>query len=146
MIPGTAAAGMTQPAFEWSADVSALPINGSDPAARHASFTGAQAAGARIGTRIPKVLAAFAQYRRLTMAHASTLTDIPINSMCSVWNRLDTGPHAHQLGWIVGTRAFQTYTTHGHTVRREIHELTAAGRQAAFDLLKVRVTQIEDRR
>ncbi len=121
-----------QPSLNWSEDVTTLPISGRDPQARHASFTGAQAAGSKLGTRIPKVLEAFAQYGRLTIAKASTLTNIPINSMCSVWNRLDTGDLPHQLGWIRGTGEHETYTTNGHVVKRELHEHTLA--QSQFSL------------
>ena len=129
--------------FVGEVNISNLPVAGATPAARHASRTGAQAAGQKFGKRVPKVLAVFAQYRRLTMAKAATLTDISINSMCSVWNRLDTGAKEHQLGWIVGTGEFESYVTGGVTVRREIHELTPAGKQAAWDLLKLRIAQIE---
>lgn len=129
--------------FEGEVNISNLPVLGDTPAARHASFTGAQAAGLKLGKRIPKVLTVFAQYRRLTMAKAATLTDISINSMCSVWNRLDTGDKPHQLGWIIGTGEFESYQADGVTVKREIHVLTDAGRQAAFDYLKLTVKRIE---
>ncbi len=111
---------MTQPSLNWDADIS-LPVSGSTPAARHASASGAQAAAVVFGGRASKVLAAFAKFGRLTIAQASEVTGLSIQSTCSVWAKLE------RAGYIVGTGEFYRYQVHGREVKREWHELTELG-------------------
>ena len=86
---------MTQPGFDWSADVS-LPVSGRTPSARHAGATGAQVAARTRG-------AVSLAYRRL-LIEAGPLSDYEaaqalgrlVSSMCSVRN--GWGDHVVPMG------------------------------------------------
>lgn len=114
------------PRFDFDADINA-PISGRTPAARHASASGAAVQGVIRSQRMAKILAAFSRYQSLTIAGCAVITGMKESSVCSCWNALE-----HRLGWIEGTGTFERYTHHGREVKREIHRLTAAGKQAAF--------------
>ena len=115
-----------QPSIDFDADVN-IPVSGSTPAARHASASGAAVQGVIRSQRMARILAAFSRYQKLTIAGCSIVTGMKEASVCSCWNALE-----HKLGWIEGTGTFERYSCHGRIVKREIHVLTAAGKQAAF--------------
>jgi len=117
----------TQLGIDWTRDTNA-PVSGRTPAARHASSTGAMAIAPKAGTLRARMLAAFRQHGKLTIAECAVITGIKETTVCARWKELETA------GWIVGTATFQTYRASGRVVRREWHELTARGREIAESL------------
>lgn len=131
---------MNQPGFDWNAEVS-QPVSGSTPLARHCSATGAQVASVTAGSKMAKLLTLFSQHRRLTLNETATLIGIQDHSLCSTWNRVKA-----VMGWIEETGEVKRVTySHGRVTSQAYHRLSEKGRQAAFDLLKFKVSGIEAR-
>jgi hypothetical protein len=126
---GSPAIGQAPSGVRWEKQTDA-PANGSTPAARHASATGAAAAHAKVNTRIKRLLLFFLDSPRLTLDQARTLMELPVNCVTGPWNRLE-----HKLGWIRGTGEFEVIkSAAGRPIRREWHELTVSGRAIALEL------------
>lgn len=104
---------------------------GRTAAARHASASGAMAAGPKMGGRAKQLLLWFlkAEHGRLTLDQARVLLEVPVNCVTGPWSRLE------DLGWLEGTNEFRTYKTgSGRHVSQEYHRLTSAGRAIAEGL------------
>lgn len=131
---------MKQPVIlSFDFDPSPLPINGLTPAARHASWSGAQAAGLTRGANLLALLDWFGRCRRMTFADFAKFAGKEQHSLCSTWAA------AKELGWIVGTGEFYSYTVKSRVVHREIHSLTPRGRRAVIEKLRATVEAIERR-
>lgn len=122
-----------------------LPVNGRTPAARHASWTGAQAAVESRGDYLLLLLEWFGKCRRMTFADYAKFVGVEQNCLCSTWNAAK-----YELGWIVGTGEFWSYvkrTRRGgaRVVHREIHQVTAKGRRAMKERLQAQIERIEAR-
>jgi hypothetical protein len=125
--------GRTTPSgIAWDKTTDA-PISGATPAARNASATGAMAAAPKMSGRAKSLVLWFHDKGRLTLDEARTLLSLPVNCVTGPWRRIE------QLGWIVGTGEYFTYTsTLGRPIRREYHRLTPEGQHVARELTRQR--------
>jgi hypothetical protein len=129
---------MTPLRFDFDLEPSALPFCGQSPAARHSSWTGAQAAAITHGSNLLKLLSWFARLRKLTFADFCGYMGVRSqHSLCSTWAK------AKALNLIHGTGEFYSYTINGRIVHREVHVITRRGLQAQFERLRARVMEIE---
>jgi hypothetical protein len=141
--------------IDWNADVS-QPVSGSTPLARHCSATGAQAASVTAGSKMAQLLTLFSQHRRLTLNETAALIGIQDHSLCSTWNRAkvtlnwieETGEvRKRQVGYRIAPknerkRGIRKGDKVPVFVEQAYHRITEAGRQAAFDLLKFKVSSM----
>lgn len=125
-------------AWEQAIDV---PISGRDPAARHASATGAAHVAVVRGKLIRSILAAFLKDGKLTIRELAAEVCRDPNSITSTWSKLE------DLGWIEGLKTFRSYVhkESGRTILGEQHALTTRGREVAIANLRETVRAIEDR-
>lgn len=123
--------------LDFDVQPSALPYCGNTPAAKHASWTGSQAAAITRGSNLLKLLTWFATMNRMTFADFAKFMGKSEHALCSTWAA------AKESGWIVGTGEFYSYACNGRIVHREIHRFTAKGRKVQFERLRAQVMQIE---
>lgn len=128
---------MTPLRFNFSVEPSALPFCGNTPAAKHASWTGSEAAAITRGSNLLKLLSWFSQMNRMTFSDLCAYMAKREHALCSTWAA------AKETGWIVGTGEFYSYVCNGRIVHREIHAITAKGRKVQFERLRAKVMQIE---
>lgn len=123
--------------FDFDVQPSALPFCGNTPAAKHSSWTGAEAAAITRGSNLLKLLTWFTTMNRMTFADFAKFMGKSQHSLCSTWAA------AKEIGWIVGTGELESYAWNGRVVHREKHRITSKGRKAQFNRLRAKVMQIE---
>lgn len=128
---------MTALRFDFDVQPAALPFCGNTPAAKHASWTGSQAAAITRGSNLLKLLSWFSVMNRMTFADFAKFMGKSEHALCSTWAA------AKESGWIVGTGENYSYACNGRIVHREIHAITERGRKAQFERLRAKVMQIE---
>lgn len=116
---------MTQPTIPWDRDVS-LPVSGLTPAARHASASGAQAAGKGQSGRTRAYLRMLAEHGPCNDMEASALLGCYRTSINSIRHAL------MYAGLVEETGQFDVETfASGRVTRRQRYALTARGQEVA---------------
>ena len=118
---------MTPLRFDFDVEPSALPFCGNTPAARHASWTGAQAAAITRGSNLLKLLTWFSTMHRMTFSDFAKYMAKSEHALCSTWAA------AKEQGFIVGTGELYSYVCNGRIVHREIHTRKPSSKRSYAD-------------